>query len=274
MPVPEFAHELAVAEATAREAGALLRGLHGRVRDIHHKGTVDLVTEADRASEALIAERLHAAFPDDSLLAEEGTGRAGRDAPRLWIVDPLDGTTNFAHGHPVFAVSIAFCRAGIPQAGVVYDPLRDELFSGLRGGSATCNGTPLQVSATARLIDAMLATGFAYDESERPRNLPYFGRFVMETQAVRREGAAALDLCYVAAGRYDGYWERAIAPWDVAAAGLILELAGGRLTRYDGSPFDPFVSELVASNGHLHQDMLRSIAEVTAQHGLPPVTAY
>jgi myo-inositol-1(or 4)-monophosphatase len=274
VPEASFARERALAEATAREAGALLRGLHGNVRDVRHKGEVDLVTEADKASEALIAERLLTAFPNDSLLAEEGTGSGTRDAERLWIVDPLDGTTNFAHGHPVFAVSIALMVEGQVQVGVVYDPLRDELFAGTRGQVATLNGAPLHVSSTEHLVEAMLATGFAYDPEERPRNLPFFGRFAMESQAVRREGAAALDLCYVACGRFDGYWERAIAAWDVAAAGLLLELAGGRLTRYDGGAFDPFARELVASNGRVHQDMLRIIAEVVAIHGLPPAVAY
>lgn len=271
---PAFSRELAAAEAAAREAGALLRAMHGHVRDVRYKGLADLVTEADKASEALIAERLLAAFPGDSLLAEEGAGDGDLAAQRLWVVDPLDGTTNFAHGHPVFAVSIALMAGGATQVGVVYDPLRDELFAAVRGGRATRNGAPIHVSQTDTLLAAMLATGFAYDQEERPRNLPFFSRFVMETQAVRREGAAALDLCYVACGRFDGYWERAIAPWDVAAAALVLELAGGRLSRYDGGPFDPFSREIVASNGRVHEDMVRIIAEVAVANPLPPAMTY
>lgn len=269
MPDDPFARELAVAESTAREAGALLRRLHGNVRDVHHKGLVDLVTEADRASEALIAERLLGAFPGDDLLAEEGTGDGTASSRRLWIVDPLDGTTNFAHGHPVFAVSIALMVEQMVEVGVVFDPLRDEMFLARRGRGANLNGSPMRVSATDQLIDALLATGFAYDPVERPRNLAYFARFVADSQAVRREGAAALDVCYVACGRFDGYWERGVSAWDVAAASLALEESGGRLSNYLGAAFDPFSREIVASNGLVHEDMLRVIAEVVAEHGLP-----
>jgi myo-inositol-1(or 4)-monophosphatase len=222
----------------------------------------------------LVADRLLSACPGDSLLAEEGSGNGDRDAERLWIVDPLDGTTNFAHGHPVFAVSIALMVEGVVQVGVVYDPLRDELFAATRGGGATLNGTPIRVSVVTSMIDVMLATGFAYDPIERPRNLPFFERFVAVSQAVRREGAAALDICYVACGRYDGYWERAVAAWDVAAAGLALEQAGGRLSGYAGGQYDPFSREIVASNGHVHEDMLRVIAEVAAEHELPAAVTY
>ncbi len=274
MPEALYARERATAEAAAREAGALLRGLHGRVRDVRHKGLVDLVTEADKASEALIAETLARAFPADALLAEEGTGSGSATDRRLWIVDPLDGTTNFAHGHPVFAVSIALMVERVVQLGVVYDPLRDELFAATRGTGTTLNGRPIQVSQTEQLIDALLATGFTYDPQERPRNLPYFARFSADAQAIRREGAAALDICYVAAGRYDGYWERGVAAWDVAAATLMLEEAGGRLSRYLGGAFDPFSGEIVASNGHLHEDMLRIIADVSSAHGLPTEIRY
>jgi myo-inositol-1(or 4)-monophosphatase len=265
--VLDYRAEYDLAIAVAREAGALLREMHGRVRDVRHKGLVDLVTEADRASEALIARRLLEAYPDDRLLAEEGTAASQNlGAERVWIVDPLDGTTNYAHGHPVFAVSIALYAAGHVRAGAVYDPLRDELFAARAGDGATLNDAPLCVSDTEQLIDAMLATGFAYDPVGRMENILYFQRFVELSQAVRREGSAALDLCYVAAGRYDGYWERGIAPWDVAAASLILTEAGGRLSGYASAPFDVFAREIVASNGHLHdamQDVIRSIIAKT-----------
>lgn len=268
-----FARELDVAAATAREAGALLRGLHGRgpLRDVRHKGAVDLVTEADRASEALIAERLLAAFPGDQLLAEEGTAAGvNAGAARRWIVDPLDGTTNFAHGHPVFAVSIALEAAGRVVAGVVYDPPRDELFAATLGGGATLNGASIAVSDTPALIEAMLATGFAYDVERRLENMPYLARFVAASQAVRREGAAALDVCYVACGRYDGYWERGVSAWDIAAAGLILREAGGALGGYLRRPFDIYGREIVASNAALQDAMQAIIADVAGEHGLGP----
>jgi myo-inositol-1(or 4)-monophosphatase len=269
VPESTFARELALAESTAREAGALLRRMQGNIREINHKGAVDLVTEADKASEALIAARINAAFPSDALLSEEGAGTGGPSDARLWIVDPLDGTTNFAHGHPVFAVSIALMVERRVEVGVVYDPLRNELFAASRASGATLSGAPIRVSGTTTLIDAMLATGFAYDPVERPRNLAYFGSFVAEAQAIRREGAAARDVCYVACGRFDGYWERGVSAWDVAAAGLVLELAGGRLSNYRGGAYDPFAREIVASNGQLHEDMMRVIGDVIAQHGLP-----
>lgn len=255
--------ELEVAIATAREAGALLRNSLGRVRDVRYKGLVDPVTEADRASETLIAERLRSHFPNDQLLAEEGSG-SDRNAgsQRLWIVDPLDGTTNFLHGNPVFCVSIGLHIAGVPQVGVVYDPMRDEMFAAARGRGATLNDVPIQVSETETLLRSMLATGFAYDPDRRQENIPYFARFVDVTQAVRRNGAAALDIAYVAAGRFDGYWERGVSAWDVAAATLILTEAGGTVSLYDGSPFDPFAREIVASNGVLHETMLDTIASV------------
>jgi myo-inositol-1(or 4)-monophosphatase len=260
--------ERQLAEAVAREAGEVLRSLHGRVRDVRHKGVVDLVTEADRASEALIAARLLGVYPDDALLAEEGSG-AGQNsgARRRWIVDPLDGTTNFAHGHPVFAVSIALEVERQVVVGVVYDPLRDELFAATAGGGATLNGSSLTCSTVATLIEAMLATGFAYDPTRRLENLSYFARFVAATQAVRREGAAALDVCYVACGRYDGYWERGVSAWDIAAAGLILAEAGGTLGGFLRRPFDIYAREIVASNRSLQAAMQDIIADVIAEHG-------
>jgi myo-inositol-1(or 4)-monophosphatase len=273
MPEGAWQSELQLASAVAREAGDVLRALHGRVRDVRHKGVVDLVTEADRASEALIAARLLAAYPGDALLAEEGAG-AGLNvgARRLWIVDPLVGTTNFAHGHPVFAVSIALEVDSQVVVGVVYDPLRDELFAANVGNGATLNDAPIAVSGVETLIGAMLATGFAYDLARRMENLPFFGRFVAATQAVRREGAAALDVCYVASGRYDGYWERGVSAWDVAAASLILSEAGGALGGFQHRPFDVHAREIVASNAALQGDMQAVIAAVLAAHDPGPLT--
>jgi myo-inositol-1(or 4)-monophosphatase len=261
--LPTYHHELTIAIATAREAGQILREKFGNVRNIQYKGLVDPVTEADKAAEALIAERLLAAFPNDRLLAEEGSG-AGENtgSERLWIVDPLDGTVNFMHGYPMFAVSIALRVGDQTEVGVVYDPLRDELFAAQRGYGATLNGEPIHVSETSELLRSMLVTGFAYDVEWRAENLAYFERFTDATQAVRRDGSAALDLAYVAAGRYDGYWERGIVAWDVAAAALMLTESGGIVLGYAGVPFYPFAREIVASNGHIHRAMLDIIAGV------------
>ena len=261
----DYHHELTIAITTAREAGQVLREKFGHVRNIQYKSIVDPVTEADKASEALIAERLLAAFPDDRLLAEEGSG-AGENSgsDRLWIVDPLDGTVNFMHGYPMFAVSIALRAGDETVVGVVYDPLRDELFAAQRGHGATLNGEPIHVSDTTDLLHSMLVTGFAYDVEWRTENLAAFARFTDATQAVRRDGSAALDLAYVAAGRYDGYWERGIVAWDVAAAALMLTESGGIVSGYAGQRFDPFAREIVASNGHIQQVMLDIIAGVDA----------
>lgn len=265
-PSTPYARELEIAISAARDAGLLLRERLGNVRQVRFKSSeVDPVTEADRASEALITERLLGAFPDDRILGEEGTGVGlNLGAERLWIVDPLDGTVNFLHGYPVFAVSIALSIGGTVQLGVVYDPMRDELFTTTRGHGALLNGEPVAISGTDQLIRAMLVSGFSYDLDERRANLPLWSCFVELAQAVRRDGSAALNLAYVACGRFDGYWESPIAPWDVAAAALLLEEAGGLLSRYDGSPFDPFAREIVATNGLLHAELLRVIDECEA----------
>lgn len=257
-----YVTELEVAIDAAREAGVLLRAQQSKVSGVRHKGIVDLVTDADLASERLIADRLATAFPDDQLLAEEGTAAGDEaDANRRWIVDPLDGTTNYAHGYPFYAVSIALEVAGVVQVGVVYVPALDEMFAAERGHGATLNGAPTQVSDTDELIEAMLCTGFAYDPLKRSANLSPWSRFVAEAQAVRRDGAAALDLCYVACGRYDGFWERELSPWDVAAGALIVAEAGGMVTDYQGEKADIYAREVVASNGRIHATMLAALAE-------------
>jgi myo-inositol-1(or 4)-monophosphatase len=269
----DYSREYDVAVAAAREAGALLREKVGNVRDVRYKSVVDPVTEADKASETLIATRLLEAFPNDRLLAEEGSGAlANQGAERLWIVDPLDGTTNFMHGYPHFCVSIALHVGDATEVGVVYDPMRDELFAARRGHGATLNGTQIAVSNTGELIRAMLCSGFAYDLTWRGENFPYWERFVELSQAVRRDGAAALDIVYVACGRFDGYWERGVAAWDVAAGALILTEAGGIATSYVGEPFTPFTREIVAACSALHPAMLGVIAEVSAlQQPLGPI---
>ena len=262
-----------IAVGAARDAGALLRERLGRPRDVQFKGTVDLVTDADRAAEALIADRLRTAFPDHRLLGEEGARGAadanpGPDhAPHGWLIDPLDGTTNYAHGLPTFAVSIALEQDGVLQLGVVYDPMRDELFVAELGGGATLNGASLRVSATAALIGSVLSTGFSYDLAARGRQAAIWLAFLPRVQGIRQTGSAALNLCYVAAGRLDGYWERPLQPWDTAAGALILTEAGGRVTAIDGGPFDPYGHEIVASNGGLHSDLLATIAAASGGRG-------
>ena len=257
---------LDVAVAAALEAGALLRERFGRPQDVRFKGTVDLVTDADRRSEAMIAGRVRAAFPDHRLLGEEGArgaeGEPGDDAsPYGWLIDPLDGTTNFAHGLPHFAVSIGLEHAGTPLVGVVYDPIREELFAAERAKGATRNGEPIEVSTTDDLVRSLLATGFSYDLTERAQQALVWRALITQVQAIRQTGSAALNLCYVAAGRLDGYWERSLSPWDVAAGALIVAEAGGRVSDYRDGPFQPYGREVVASNGWLHPALLAAIAE-------------
>jgi myo-inositol-1(or 4)-monophosphatase len=261
---------LAEAETIAREAGAILRDRYGQEHQVRFKGPVDLVTEADAASEALIAQRLRAAFPDHQLLAEEGARETGdhSSSPYRWVVDPLDGTTNFAHSLPTFAVSIGLELDRAPLVGVVYDPLRDELFAAARGQGATLNGHPIRASTTDQLLQSVLATGFSYDLRHRAGQAAAWQAFLVRVQSMRQTGSAALNLCYVAAGRLDGYWERGIAPWDVAAGALIAMEAGGRVTDFDGGTFASDDREVAASNGLLHEDLLLVLREHAPR---PPV---
>ena len=205
----------------------------GWQHSVRYKGEVDLVTEVDEQAEQVIREILLGAFPAYGMLAEEGGEQTGEEDAR-WIVDPLDGTTNYAHGLPIFCVSVALERAGEVVLGVVHDPMREETYVAERGEGATLNGEPIKVSDTDELIRALIATGFPYDRAEMPEALELFGRFAATTQGMRRLGSAALDLCYVASGRIDGYYERGIWPWDLAAGSVILEEAGGKLTNYRG----------------------------------------
>jgi myo-inositol-1(or 4)-monophosphatase len=260
-----------VAEELARGAGAVLLGFAERSFRIDYKGVQDLVTTADHASEAYLVGEIERRFPAHAIVAEEGSGR-DREARYRWLVDPLDGTTNFAHGYPFYCVSVALEEAapgreaasgarGEIVAGAVYDPTRRECFSAARGEGATLNGAPIRVSEVARLERGLLATGFPYDFRERPRDsLPYFEAFLHETQAVRRDGSAALNLCYLACGRFDAFWELKLHAWDTAAAWRILEEAGGRLSDFAGGPFDPFGIECAGSNGLLHDALLAVLA--------------
>lgn len=253
---------LDIAIETARSAGDLLLSYYEQNVRVSFKGEVNLVTEADEASEEHIVARIREHFPDDGFLGEEGGKREAADnAAGRWIIDPLDGTTNFAHGYPIFGVSIALEVEGVTEVGVVYMPLLRQLFAAQREGGATVNGEPLSVSSTDDLIRSLVATGFLYDLSERGRNLRPWASFVHATQGVRRDGAAAFDLCCVAAGRLDGFWEEGLSPWDTAAGALMVREAGGRITTYDGKPFAPDSPSCVASNGHIHHAMLGLIAQ-------------
>jgi myo-inositol-1(or 4)-monophosphatase len=256
---------LATAVEAARSAGALLREARGSVRQVSYKRSpTDLVTEMDRRAEALIVERLLGAFPDHGFLGEEGGARAGRSEYR-WLVDPLDGTTNYAHGLPIFAVSIALERAGEVQLGVAYDPNQDELFVAERGRGATLNGEPLHVSKTAVLGEGLLATGFPYDiRVSSETNLPEYSALSLRSRAVRRFGSAVLDLCYVAAGRFDAFWELTLGPWDMAAGGLMVQEAGGRVTSVRGGPWQLDGPGALASNGPLHEAVLEVLESVRA----------
>jgi myo-inositol-1(or 4)-monophosphatase len=247
-------------EAVVR-AGDLQMAHFGGDFEINKKGTIDLVTEVDLAVErmfrALIAER----FPDHQILAEELGGAAAVPPGPCWVFDPIDGTTNFAHGLPIFCASLALEIDGTAEVGAVYDPNRRELFTAERDGGAFLNGAPLRVSSATRLVDAMLVTGFPYDVHSRVDEIVgLFGAFVGQARAVRRLGSAAIDLCYVAAGRLDGFWESDLKPWDIAGGALIVSEAGGRVTGTDGSAFTSRGGQVLATNGHLHDAMLATIA--------------
>jgi myo-inositol-1(or 4)-monophosphatase len=249
---------------TAREAGGVLAEKFGRAIQIMNKGDIDLVTEADIAAERLIIERIRSYHPRHAILTEE-TGdvaeAGGADAEYKWIIDPLDGTTNYAHGYPVFCVSVALEHKGRVVVGVVYDPLRDELFAAQRGEGATLNGRPVRVSDNVELGRALICTGFPYDVRERGDFARHFRNFIMKAQSVRRDGAAALDLAYVACGRFDAFYEEGLRPWDVAAGVLLVEEAGGRVTHFDGSPFHIYTPPIAASNGLIHDAMLHVLRQ-------------
>ncbi|MGI4828492.1 MAG: inositol monophosphatase family protein [Janthinobacterium lividum] len=268
-----------VAEAIAREAGALLREFYARGVRAEYKGDVDIVTEADRASEKFITERLRAAFPDHGVYGEEGT-RSSMESEFRWYVDPLDGTTNFAHGFPVFCVVLGCERRrpglapeqdGEMVAGVIYDPLRDEMFSAARGAGAKLNGEPIHVSRTKALQESLIATGFPSQKRHRSPNVHFYQEFTLRSHGVRRAGSAALDLAYVAAGRIDGYWEFKLNPWDTSAGYLLVEEAGGRVTHFDGGKFTLDSREVFATNGLIHVEMQGLFADMFAGRNLEPI---
>ncbi len=261
VPEPAIDQRLALARDVARRAGALQRERYETDLTIDSKSaSIDLVTEVDRACEALIVSAIRAAFAADAILAEEGGVGAGPGAEFRWIIDPLDGTTNFAHGFPRFCVSIGIERRDERVIGVVYDPLLDECFEAARGAGAWLGTRRLRVSRETELGRGLFATGFPYDvHASDDDNLEAFARVVKSARGIRRDGSAALDLCYVAAGRIDGYWERKLHAWDVAAGILLVEEAGGRVSDEQGGPVDRSGRELVATNGPLHAALLEKV---------------
>jgi len=260
--------------AIAREAGALLMPYFHQRLKIEYKGDADLVTAADRASEALIRERVGKQFPAHDVLGEE-QGLNDRGSEYRWYVDPLDGTTNFAHGYPVFCVSLALERraggSGKRIAAVVYDPTRDELFSAEPGKGAQLNGAAIQVSKTALLKESLVATAFPSHKRHKSPNIHFYHQITLRSHGVRRAGSAALDLCNVACGRFDGFWEFNLNPWDTAAGVLIVEEAGGKVTRFDGSAFELSSRETLASNGLVHEALLAEFQEIFAGKGMEPL---
>ena len=274
-----MSHFSTTAESIAREAGALLSDFYHRGVRTEYKGDVDLVTEADRASEALIVRRLHEALPTHGVYGEEGA-RSGLDSEYRWYIDPLDGTTNFAHGFPAFCVVLGCERrpAGLaPEAdgemvaGVIYDPLRDEIFSAARGEGARLNGTPIHVSTAKLLQESLIATGFPSHKRHRSPNVHFYQEFTLRSHGVRRAGSAALDLAYVACGRLDGYWEFQLNPWDTSAGYLLVEEAGGAVTHLDGGRFTLDSREILATNGLIHAEMQHLFADMFAGKNLEPI---
>ncbi len=239
------------AEEVARLAGAILREHQGKIQRIEYKGDIDLVTEVDRMAETLIREEIARRYPDHDVLGEEEGLKSSSSAFR-WIVDPIDGTTNYAHGFPYYCVSIGLSIEGEIVAGAVYHPIWDEMYSAARGQGATLNDKAIRVSSVQELKRALLTTGFPYDVIQSGSNYDYFKAMLHRAQGVRRAGSAALDLCQVACGRYEAFWEPGLSAWDVAAGGLIVQEAGGMVTDYRGNAFDPYAHEILASNGQLH----------------------
>ncbi len=244
-------------ERLARRVGDKIASTSGRRKRISFKGEVDLVTQFDHEAQDMIIKGLNKGYSDFGILSEEDVN-SGTDLPFKWIIDPLDGTTNFAHGLPIWAVSIALEAMGDVVLGVVYDPNRKEMFSGRRKNGAYLNGKRIKVSDTGKLENSLLVTGFPYDiRRSKNNNLAQFSAFAVRSRAVRRLGSAALDLCYTACGRFDGYWEMKLSPWDQAAGTLILREARGRVTDFAGREFNIYGDEVLGTNGKIHGQMMR-----------------
>ena len=241
----------------ARDAGAILKKQFNSKHEINYKGEINLVTEADKMSDDLIIAAINSSFPDHGILSEESPAQNSQ-AKLRWIIDPLDGTTNYAHGYPVFCVSIALENEGVIILGVIYDPLRDDLFIAERGKGAYLNGKKLKVSKTTTLSRSLLATGFPYDiRVSKDNNINHFNMMAVEAQAIRRAGAAALDIAYLAAGRFDGFWELKLMPWDMAAGCLMVKESGGIISNMSGGKWDIFSPNVLISNGLIHEQMIR-----------------
>ena len=274
-----MAELVSIAESIAREAGALLREYYHRGVTAEYKGDVDLVTEADRASEKLIVARLKEQLPEHGVYGEEGS-RQGLDSEFRWYIDPLDGTTNFAHGFPAFCVVLG-CEQrkpglkadedGVMVAGVIYDPLRDEMFSAAKGQGATLNGKPIHVSKVKKLQESLVATGFPSQKRHLSPNVHFYQEFTLRSHGVRRAGSAALDLAYVACGRLEAFWEIKLNPWDTSAGYLLVEEAGGKITHFDGSKFTLDSREVFASNGLIHAEMQQLFEDMFAGRNLEPI---
>lgn len=250
----------AMAIEAAQIAGRILMEHRRTGFQIHHKSALSLVTDADHRAEQAIVDVIGKAYPDHQILAEERGLQSKVESAYRWVIDPLDGTTNFAHGFPAFCVSIALEYCNRTILGVVFDPTRQELFLAEAGIGATLNGAPLRVSAVPKLHAALLVTGFAYDiRTSTHNNLDYFARFALHAQGIRRTGSAALDLCYVAAGRFDGFWEMKLHPWDTAAGSLMVIEAGGRMSDFTGRPFSIYGEETVASNSLIYDEMIETL---------------
>ncbi|HCY18337.1 MAG TPA: inositol monophosphatase [Deltaproteobacteria bacterium] len=252
-----------IAITAAKNAGLILKKNLGKPRSIEYKGVIDIVTEMDRKAEDLIIKTIKKEFPEHGILTEESNERKSSSEYR-WIIDPLDGTTNYSHGYPVFCVSIALEKEGEIILGVVYDPVLGELFTAEKDKGAFVNNKKIKVSKIRELTKSLLATGFPYDvRTSRQNNLDHFSNFAVKAQAIRRAGSAALDMCYVAYGRFDGFWEIKLKPWDTAAAMLIIREAGGMVTDFNGGPFSMYSGETLASNGLIHNEMLNVLHHKT-----------
>ncbi len=256
--------------AIAREAGALLMEFFDKNIHIEYKGDADLVTAADRKSEALIRERIRQTWPGHDVLGEE-EGLRDTGSEYRWYVDPLDGTTNFAHGFPVFCVSMGLQHKGEMIAGLCFDPTRNEVFAAERGKGASLNGRPIHVSATKHLKEALVGTGFPSHKRHKNPNIHFYHQITLRSHGVRRAGSAALDLCYVACGRMDGFWEFNLNPWDTAAGALMVQEAGGRVTSFSDGPFELNSREVLASNGVIHEELVGEFKAIFAGRGLEPL---
>lgn len=253
--------ELKTAVTAAKKAGKLLMRMSRGKLAVKFKSPIDMVTEADQASEALVISIIRKAFPGDDILTEESQNQR-TSSKRRWIIDPLDGTTNYAHGFPVWCVSIAFEEKGHVLTGAIYNPNLNELFTAVKGKGAHLNGSPIRVSGEKHLLKSLLATGFPYDvHTSQENNLDNFQKFIKRAQAVRRPGSAAIDLAYLACGRLDGFWEIKLKPWDAAAASLMITEAGGRITNFSGGCYSIYYPECLASNGKIHGQMLEVLGK-------------